>query len=363
MIDTSFWKGKKVLVTGHTGFKGTWLCLWLQHLGAKVAGYSLKPPTKPSLFELCEINIPTIYADIRDKDQLNEYIQNIKPEIVIHMAAQPLVRLSYKDPVTTYETNVLGTIYLLDALRKITEGEESVKAIINVTSDKCYENKEWEWGYREHDRLGGHDPYSTSKACSELITASYRQSYFPSTQYEKHGVALASARAGNVIGGGDWAEDRLIPSCIKALLKKEKIIIRNPYSIRPWQHVLEPLSGYLLLAQKLVTHGIEYAGEWNFGPNEIDNQAVLSVAEDFCNKWKGNTDFIVKSLDNLHEAQQLRLDCTKAKLRLGWYPRWDTKQAIDKLVEWTKAYEQNRNIKDVCIGQIKDYHSSPLNIN
>ena len=269
-MNKDFWKGKKVLVTGHTGFKGSWLCLLLSSLGANVAGYSLRPPTSPSLFELCHIDrlVTTRYADIRDLNTLQATILEEKPEIIIHMAAQPLVRASYLNPVETFEINIMGTVNLLEAVRNALHKGIPIKAVINVTTDKCYENKEWLWGYRENDALGGYDPYSNSKACSELVTDAYRKSFFHVENYESHSVVIATVRAGNVIGGGDWAADRLIPDCIRTLLEGEKIKIRNPYAIRPWQHVLDPLSGYLLLAEKLYADGTLYSEGWNFGPDD-----------------------------------------------------------------------------------------------
>ena len=268
-INNKFWHGRRVFITGHTGFKGSWLCLWLSSLGAKISGYALEPPTNPSLFELARVGelVTSTIADVRDSAELQRALQAAKPEIVIHMAAQPLIRESYNNPVETYAVNVMGTVNLLEAIRHC----DSVRAVVNVTTDKCYENREWHWGYRENEPMGGYDPYSSSKGCSELITAAYRNSFF---NPQSHGVALASARAGNVIGGGDWAADRLICDCVKALLEKRDIQIRNPNAIRPWQHVLEPLSGYMLLAQKLYEQGTRFAEGWNFGPNDEDAKPV-----------------------------------------------------------------------------------------
>ncbi len=354
MIDKNFWQGKKVFITGHTGFKGSWLCLWLHSLGAEVTGYALKPPTNPSLFEICEINefITSIFGDVRDGDKLAKTMQEAQPEIVIHMAAQPLVRDSYKNPVETYAINVMGTVNLLEAVRHC----NGVKAVVNVTTDKCYENKEWVWGYRENEPMGGYDPYSNSKGCSELVTSAYRNSFFNPGKYDEHGVALASARAGNVIGGGDWAADRLIPDCINALLKNEKIIIRSPHAIRPWQHVLEPLSGYLTLAQKLYNEGAGFAEGWNFGPDDNDARPVEWIVGRLCQMW--GTDYEIDKGPHPHEANYLKLDCSKAKMRLGWSPRWRLDKALKKIVEWVDAYAQNNDMRSVCLKQIDDYMKS-----
>jgi CDP-glucose 4,6-dehydratase len=291
---------RRVLITGHTGFKGSWLCLLLHKLGADVYGYALEPPTNPSLFieaNIAEL-ITSYIGDIRDLNKLTKLFQKIQPEIVIHMAAQPLVRESYKNPVETYEINVMGTVNILEACRNT----PSVKAIVNVTTDKCYENKEWYWGYRENEPIGGYDPYSNSKGCSELVTSAYRNSYFNPNEYVNHGVAIATARAGNVIGGGDWADDRLIPDFIRAISKGEKVKIRNPNAIRPWQHVLEPLSGYLILAEKLFTQGAPYAQAWNFGPDDNDAQNVEWIISKICAFWGENANFEIESYSQLHEA-------------------------------------------------------------
>lgn len=352
-MNSEFWSGKKVFITGHTGFKGSWLCLWLHKLGAKVTGYALEPPTEPSLFKLCRIDelVDSVIADIRDVNRLKEEMADASPEIVIHMAAQPLVRDSYKNPVETYAINVMGTINLFEAVRVC----KSIKAVINVTTDKCYENREWHWGYRESDPLGGYDPYSSSKACSELVTSAYRSSFFNPSNYSSRGVAIASARGGNVIGGGDWAVDRLIPDCVRALLNGEKIIIRNPNAIRPWQHVLEPLSGYLLLSQKLFEEGPHFACGWNFGPDGGDVRPVIWVVERICSKWDGKASYEVANREQLHEAHYLKLDCSKAKAELMWYPKWNLKKAIDSVIEWMQAYRDNKDLREVCIKQIKEY--------
>ncbi|MCM3571055.1 CDP-glucose 4,6-dehydratase [Neobacillus mesonae] len=359
MVDLNFWKNKKVFITGHTGFKGSWLCLWLHLMGTKVTGYSLKPPTNPNLFELCKLGelIPSYEADIRNKEALTQAIFDAAPDIVIHMAAQPIVRTSYKNPVETFEVNMMGTVNVLEAVRTVTGKGKPIIAVLNVTTDKCYQNFEWSWGYREMDRLGGHDPYSASKACSELITDSYRNAFFNPEKYDIHGVALASARAGNVIGGGDWAADRLIPDCIKSVFKEEKIKIRFPKSIRPWQHVLEPLHGYLILLQKLFKDGPEFNGAWNFGPNDQDIKPVEWVVQQFCKKWGERAIYEIGEDNQLSpvEACLLKLDCSKAKQRLGWYPVWDLDTTIDKIVEWNRTFEQKHDPREICMNQIKEY--------
>ena len=349
----AFYKGKKVFITGHTGFKGSWLCLWLHSLGVKVIGYALNPPTDPSLFKLCRIDelVQSTIADIRDGVSLTNTMLAAKPEIVIHMAAQPLVRDSYKIPVETYATNVMGTVNLFEATRHC----ETVKAVINVTTDKCYENKEWVWGYRENEPLGGYDPYSNSKACSELVTAAYRSSYFHPRDHAAHGVGVASARAGNVIGGGDWASDRLVPDCIRAILKAEKMIIRNPGAIRPWQHVLEPLAGYLMLAQRLYEDGARYSEAWNFGPDDSDAKPVEWLVKELCAKWGNNASYALDTGKHPHEAHYLKLDCSKAKAALGWRPIWNIEKAIDSIIEWTKAYAGRRDVASACMEQITAY--------
>ncbi len=359
MIDSSFWKNRRVFLTGHTGFKGSWLSLWLHHLGAKVTGYALDPPTDPSLFNLAKVaeRVQSNIADIRDRAKLESALRNAKPEIVIHMAAQPLVRDSYKVPVETYEINVMGTVNLLEAVRAV----ESVKAVLNVTTDKCYENREWLWGYRENEALGGYDPYSSSKACSEIVTAAYRSSYFPPTEHAKHGVGIATARAGNVIGGGDWATDRLIPDCVRAVLAGKPVRIRNPRAIRPWQHVLEPLAGYLMLARKLVEDGPRHAEAWNFGPDDRDAKPVEWLVRRFCDSWGKDAAFEIDGGDHPHEAFTLTLDCSKAKARLGWRPQWDLASAMDSIVAWTKAYRDKQDLPRLCLSQIAAYSRNGSN--
>jgi CDP-glucose 4,6-dehydratase len=359
MIEPVFWKDKRVLLTGHTGFKGSWLSLWLSSMGASVTGLALDAPTHPSLFEACRIadKMNSIIGDIRDKHLVEKVIFEYEPEIVIHMAAQPLVRYSYENPIETYETNVMGTAYLLEGIRKKAYKDQSIKAVVNVTTDKCYENNEWHWGYRENEPLGGYDPYSNSKACSELVTASYRNSFFNTANFQEHGVSLASARAGNVIGGGDWAKDRLIPDIIRSLSDNNEIIIRSPHSIRPWQHVLEPLSGYLLLAQKLYSDP-EFAEAWNFGPNDEDAKPVEWIVKRMSEKWGDGRGYIIDSNTNPHEATYLKLDCSKAKNLLGWRPRWTLDQALDSIVDWSKAYYQGKDIYSKTLEQIQAYTSS-----
>jgi CDP-glucose 4,6-dehydratase len=353
VVNPAFWKGKRVLLTGHTGFKGSWLSLWLQSMGAQVVGYALAPPTNPSLFEVAEVGkeMTSIIGDIRDLERLRAAFAEHRPEIVFHMAAQSLVRYSYIEPVETYSTNVMGTVNLLEAVR----GMDSVKAVVNVTSDKCYENREWVWGYRENEAMGGYDPYSNSKGCAELVTASYRNSYFHPEKYKEHGVALASCRAGNVIGGGDWAEDRLIPDIMRAITQGEPVHIRNPHAIRPWQHVLEPLAGYLLLAQKLWEEGAAYGEGWNFGPNDEDAKPVSWIVERLTKVWGEGASWEPDGGDHPHEAHYLKLDCSKAKARLDWLPRWHLDETLGEIVDWQKKYQQGADMKAVTLEQIDIY--------
>lgn len=356
MVNKVFWKGKKVLITGHTGFKGSWLSILLNWLEADVHGYSLDPPTSPSLYVLAKVDdlLDSTIGDIRDFALLHETIQRVKPEVVMHMAAQPLVRESYRYPRETYEINVMGTVNLLDALRQ----QNSVKAILNVTSDKCYENKEWLWGYREIEPMGGYDPYSNSKGCSELVTSSFRASFFNPNDYSKHGVALASARAGNVLGGGDWAQDRLIPDFFKAILKGEKLKIRSPYAIRPWQHVIEPLIGYLILCEKLVTNGTEFSGGWNFGADINDAKNVEWIVSKICELWSEDSVYELDKSVQPHESNYLKLDCTKAKSLLGWSPILGIEKTLKMIVDWYKLYQDHADMKNVCVNQIEQYFKS-----
>jgi CDP-glucose 4,6-dehydratase len=356
-MNKAFWAGKRVFLTGHTGFKGSWLSLWLQQLGAQVTGYALAPNTDPSLFELGRVadGMHSIIGDVRDAQTLFEALSEAGPEIVIHMAAQPLVRYSYAHPVETYATNVMGTVHLLDAIRRV----GGVKAVVNVTSDKCYENREWLWGYREHDAMGGYDPYSNSKGCSELVTAAFRSSYFGAATYAEHGVAVASGRAGNVIGGGDWAVDRLVPDIIRAIAEGREVIIRSPHAIRPWQHVLEPLSGYLQLAERLYVDGTVYAEGWNFGPNDTDARPVGWIVDQLTAQWAENAAYRIDEAGaNLHEAHYLKLDCSKAQARLGWQPRWPLAKTLEKIVQWHKAQLAGADVRALTCNQITDYEAS-----
>ena len=354
-MTNEFWKGKRVLITGHTGFKGSWLSLWLQAKGAHVIGYSLSPPTEPSLFELASVKegMVSIEGDIRDLNHLKKSIAKHQPEIVFHMAAQALVRYSYRDPVETYSTNVIGTVNLLEVVRL----SNGIKAVVCITSDKCYENREWHWGYREIDPMGGHDPYSSSKGCAELVIAAYRNSYFSADEYESHGVAVASTRAGNVIGGGDWSEDRLIPDMIKAFLENRSVIIRSPNAIRPWQHVLEPLSGYLSLAEKLWLSGPEFAQGWNFGPNVEDSKPVSWIVGKMAELWNEGASWKLDSVQNPPEDNYLRLDSTKAITMLGWAPKIHLITALEWVCEWYRGYQQNMDLRLLSERQIERYEN------
>jgi CDP-glucose 4,6-dehydratase len=356
-IDSQFWTGKKVFITGHTGFKGGWLTIWLQSMGASVIGYSLAPKTDPNFFDVTQVNrlcTQSYIDDVRELDRLRYALIESKPEVVIHMAAQPLVRLSYDDPVETYSTNVMGTVNLLEAIRSV----ESVRAVVIVTTDKCYENKEWVWGYRENDSVGGRDPYSSSKSCVELVTAAYCQSFFSEKNYLKHGVAIASARAGNVIGGGDWSMDRLIPDAINAFEENRPLEIRNPLATRPWQHVLEPLSGYLQLAQGLYKEGVRFGGAWNFGPRDEDTMCVEEVINILIKKWGLPATWIQDVGAQPHEAQSLKLDCSKARECLGWVPKWSLDQAIEQTVHWHQAYKNHSNMRVDSLKQINLYQQT-----
>ncbi|NUM36635.1 MAG: CDP-glucose 4,6-dehydratase [Candidatus Brocadiae bacterium] len=340
-ISQEFWHGKKVFITGHTGFKGSWLALWLQKLGANVCGYSLPEKSIPSHWNLLNLNIRSEIADIRDSQRLEKIFREFQPEIVFHLAAQALVRASYREPVETYSTNVMGTLHVFEACRKT----DSVKAIVNVTSDKCYENKEWNRGYKEEDAMGGHDPYSSSKACSEILTASYRNSYFPTQEYGiKHHTLLASCRAGNVIGGGDWAEDRLIPDIMRSVAKGSLVEIRNPRAIRPWQHLLEPLSGYLLVARRLWEGKTELATGWNFGPSSIEAISVEQVVKYVKSHWDKIDYRLATSAGAPHEASILKLDCSKAHKQLGWSPVWDVAVGFEKTVRWYREFYEYGNL-------------------
>jgi CDP-glucose 4,6-dehydratase len=348
-IDKNFWKGKKVFLTGHTGFKGSWLSLWLQDMGVLVKGYSLEVNTNPALFTHANVaaEMQSEIGDIRNLEQLTESMVSFSPDILIHMAAQPLVRLSYQEPVDTYTTNVIGTVNVLEAARKCS----NLKAIVSVTTDKCYENKEWEWGYRENEPMGGHDPYSSSKGCAELVTSAYRRSFFSS----KDTASLASARAGNVIGGGDWAEDRLIPDILRAFEKLEPVVIRNPLSTRPWQHVLEPLSGYLVLAQELFINGDEFAEGWNFGPKDEDCKPVSWILDQMVNSWGNGASWELDKNNNPHESVFLKLDCSKSSNRLKWNPKWNLQLTLKSIVDWHQLYSNGGDLKEQCLKEINTY--------
>ncbi|MDB4087872.1 CDP-glucose 4,6-dehydratase [Amylibacter sp.] len=355
-MNTSFWFSKKVLITGHTGFKGSWLSLWLQQLGAEVTGYALPPPSNPSLFEFVKVaqGMTSVIGDIRDGNQLTNVMQQAKPDIVIHLAAQPLVRRSYADPVETYSTNVMGTVHLLEAVRQTS----SVRAVVNVTTDKCYKNKEWVWGYRENEPMGGFDPYSNSKGCAELVTEAYRNSFFNKQSHGEHHVALATARAGNVIGGGDWANDRLIPDVLRAIECAQSVKIRNPQATRPWQHVLEPLNGYLVLAEKLYTEGQAFAEAFNFGPAEEDARPVQWIVEHLTQNWGNGARWHLDCGTHPHEANYLKLDCSKARIMLGWQPHWNLTQALKAIIDWHKAHsahQSSNKMRSLCLQQIKEY--------
>jgi CDP-glucose 4,6-dehydratase len=352
-MNAAFWQGKRILLTGHTGFKGSWLSLWLQSMGAQVIGYALPPPSSPSLFEVARVadGMTSIIGDVRDLAKLQAVMAEHQPDIVLHLAAQALVRHSYHAPVETYSTNVMGSVHLLEAVRHT----PSVKAVVNVTSDKCYDNREWAWGYRENEAMGGYDPYSNSKGCAELVTAAYRNSFFHPEHYAQHGVAVASGRAGNVIGGGDWAEDRLIPDILRAISEGRPVLIRSPHAIRPWQHVLEPLSGYLTLAEKLYNDGTQYAEGWNFGPNDDDAKPVQWIVEQLVEAWGNRASWVLDGGKHPHEAHYLKLDCSKVKMRLHWQPRWNLSEALRAIIEWQRAYQGGADMRTLTLEQIADY--------
>jgi CDP-glucose 4,6-dehydratase len=354
-MNPGFWQGKRVLLTGHTGFKGSWLSLWLQSMGAQVTGYALAPPTNPSLFEIAEVGqgMTSVIGDIRDLTKLQSVFAVHQPETVIHMAAQPLVRYSYQNPVETYFTNVMGTVHLLEAVRN-TSG---VKAVVIVTTDKCYENREWVWGYRENEPMGGFDPYSSSKGCAELVSSAYRSSFFNANNYAQHGVATATVRAGNVIGGGDWAQDRLIPDILAAFEQGRRVDIRNPHAIRPWQHVMEPLRGYLTLAEQLVEHGPSFGEGWNFGPNDEDTKPVGWIVEQMAALWGPDAQWHIDNGEHPHEAHFLKLDISKARSRLDWHPALRLKDALALIVDWSKQRAAGANMRQLTLDQLRTYQT------
>ncbi len=352
MLDVSFYRDKKVLITGHTGFKGSWMCQLLIGAGAQVTGYALEPPTNPSLFEMCRIGerMNSIIGDVRDLEHLQKVFEEVQPEIVIHMAAQSLVRESYQNPVYTYDVNVMGTVNVLECVRQ----SKSVKSFLNVTTDKVYRNREWEWGYRENEELNGYDPYSNSKSCSELVTDSYKNSFFG----EENSCAISTARAGNVIGGGDFAENRIIPDCIRAVQSGEDIVVRNPFSTRPYQHVLEPVAAYLMICQAQYQEK-KFAGNYNVGPDEADCWTTGKLVTLFCEKWneanKASAQWIDRYDGGPHEAGFLKLDCSKLKSTFGWTPRWNVETAMEKIVEWTKVYFEGGDVAACMERQIEEF--------
>lgn len=355
MLNRTFWKGRKVFVTGHTGFKGSWLCLWLDALGAKVTGYALDPPTRPNLFEQAGIApiVSSIRADIRDFPPLKSALAECRPEVVIHMAAQSVVRRGYDDPIETYSSNVMGTVHLFEALRQL----ELPCVVVNVTSDKCYENRELVWGYRENEPMGGHDPYSNSKGCAELVTSAYRDSFFSPETFDHHGVAVASARAGNAVGGGDWTSDQLIPDLMRAFLAGQSCLIRNPCAIRPWQFILEPLRGYLMLAERLGQDGPKFASAWNFGPSDTDAKPVSWIANKIAGSWGNEASWSQDIALHPHEAHFLKLDASKAKAQLNWQPVLPLGQALDWIVEWYRGFQGGVDLQRLTCKQIERYET------
>lgn len=353
-MNLAFWHGRRVFLTGHTGFKGAWLSLWLQQLGARVTGYAL-PPSEPSLFEIAKVaeGMNSVLGDVRDGSLLKSSMLDASPEIVIHMAAQPLVRRSYIDPIETYSTNVMGTVQLLQAVRDCS----TVRAVINVTTDKCYENREWVWPYREDDPMGGYDPYSSSKGCAELVTAAYRNSFFNSNSHDEHGVAVATARAGNVIGGGDWAADRLIPDILLAFAKQKPAVIRNPLAVRPWQHVLEPLRGYLVLAERLYMEGAHFANAFNFGPRADDCRSVESIVRTLAGFWGPGASWTMDAGENPHEAMLLKLDISRAAHYLDWHPQLDLDHALQLTSNWYRGLDNSTDLRQLTIDQIHAYQA------
>lgn len=351
-VQSEFWRGRRVFVTGHTGFKGSWLTLWLQSLGAEVCGFALLPPTNPSLFEVARVGagLHFVVGDVRSLAAVNAAMADFQPEVVMHLAAQSLVRASYHQPVDTYATNVMGTVHVLESARRVA----SVRCVVNVTTDKCYDNRDWVWPYREDEPMGGHDPYSSSKGCAELVTAAYRASFM-----REGGVALATARAGNVIGGGDWATDRLVPDVLRAFDAGEPVQLRHPAAVRPWQHVLEPLSGYLHLAQCLWEQGDSVAEGWNFGPQADDARPVQWIVEQLARRWGAGARWQVADGIHPHEAHALKLDISKAQCRLGWRPRWDLAMALEHTLRWHQAWRSGQDMRAFCLHQIAQYIHEP----
>ncbi len=355
MPNRAYWKNRRVFLTGHTGFKGSWLSLWLDALGAKVTGYALAPPTEPNLFEQAGVAgaVYSICADIRDYARLKAAVDDCRPDVVIHMAAQSVVRRGYEDPIETYSSNVMGTVHLLEALRQL----RHPCVVVNITSDKCYDNREWAWGYRENDPMGGHDPYSNSKGCAELVTAAYRDSFFPPGSLERHGVAIASARAGNVIGGGDWTANQLIPDLLRAFLAGQPCLIRNPSAIRPWQFVLEPLRGYLMLAERLAADAPRFATAWNFGPSEEDAKPVSWIADKLARSWGDQASWTHDAAMHPPEAHFLKLDTSKARSSLDWHPMLPLSPALDWIVTWYRAFQDGADLGCLTRAQIERYEA------
>lgn len=353
MISRTFWKGRNVFLTGHTGFKGSWLVLWLRSLGANVTGYALDPPTQPNLYEQARVSdsVRSVCGDVGDFARLKSALSIAQPDVVIHMAAQSVVRRGYEDPILTYSTNVMGTVNLFEAIRQL----KQPCVIVNVTSDKCYANREWVWGYREDEPMGGHDPYSNSKGCAELVTSAYRDSFFPPELLNEHGIALGSARAGNAIGGGDWTADQLIPDLMRAFMAGHSCLIRNPAAIRPWQFVLEPLRGYLMLAEHLANGGSAYATAWNFGPAETDANPVAWIADELMRRWGGKARWTTDSAVHPHEAHALKLDVSKAKVGLGWHPVLPLDRALGWIVEWYRSFQTGADLRRTTEEQIERY--------
>jgi CDP-glucose 4,6-dehydratase len=352
-MNSSFWNGKRVLITGHTGFKGSWLCLWLQSVGALVAGYALPPPTRPSLYELAEVDdlIDSTIGDIRDLEALSRCLASFAPNVVFHMAAQSVVLKSHEDPVETYSTNVLGTVNVLEAIRR--NGRPCT--VVNVTTDKCYANQRWLWGYRENDELGGRDPYSNSKSCSELVTQAYRDSYFPLESIGRHGIGIASARAGNVIGGGDWTPHQLIPEAVVALSRGESVALRHPESVRPWQHVLDCLNGYLALGECLSSDAASYSGEWNFGPSTSDTHPVSYLADQLAKHWRVAVPWVRTSNELASEEREIRLDSSKANRLLRWHCQLDIDVALAWVAQWYQALNVGKQARELCLEQVATF--------